>query len=445
MISEKNSVIKWLCSAFFIVLAIALQIQISLFTSENYIGLRINSADLFLPVMGTIIIASLLLKKSCWPQFHIRHVYFWLAVLGLVLAGALANFYWTYGTLNQWGLVNKLIGWGILSGYFLIGAWLICNADKNQFFLFVKIAVYFFTLTAIIYCLKAILQFYGVSQDFYRLHLPIEGFMANKNSFIFLGLSVLGLATCFHRIIFPDWFIVFIWFLMPSLFVCTGARAGLLALPFVFLILLIFQYSSLPWKKIGMGIIAGLFFIFFVKVTVPADIFKLYKVTASSADYLSDLVKGEESFDVLDEKMKFYGDVYRLKVLDTARNMIIERPLLGSGLGAAKREQEKQWGKFYTIIDSTPVWLWAETGLIGLCLFLSFYFICFKQIWKNGRFSGGDEAGQALSRSVLIILVVFSVMCLFHEILYTRFMWFFMGMALACPVMFKSENKHHLR
>src|SRR4051812_36344317 len=66
-----------------------LQIQADFFDTESYAGLRLNAADLLLPVIGLLILASLYLKQSEWPVYKIPKVYIWIAAMTIVLSVSL--------------------------------------------------------------------------------------------------------------------------------------------------------------------------------------------------------------------------------------------------------------------------------------------------------------------------------------------------------------------
>ena len=407
---------------------VALQIQLSLFISDSYTGLRISLADIALPIIGLIILYSLWQKTSLWPQYHIKNPYLWLIGLGGIFIAALMHGYLLYDQWSHWGLLNRTFGWIILSCYFLLGGWLATNIKSEQLFLFIKITLWFFVISAIALCLFMTLQQYDVLTYIY----PLSGFMANKNAFIFLALSLLALATNFQAGLFPKWLIYIFWLLLPLIFVYSGARAGIVAFPFLCLFLFMTNRQA-PWSKIILSFIAGLFCVLFTHYTAPQKILFLHKEQLTSTSYLGKAISGKTIISI-EEEIPHKGDSLRLKILDTTLNMVKERPILGSGLGAAKYEQEKQWGRFLNIIDCTPLWLWAETGLIGLSAFLIFYFLCLRRLWQSGANQENDDTARKLNRTVFAILIVFGVMCLFHEILYTRFLWFFMGLALAYPL-----------
>jgi hypothetical protein len=133
-----------------VVLAFTLQIQLTLFKSVDYIGLRINLTDILLPFIGLFILHSLLTKKTFWPRFPIKGTYIWLAGLGIILCTALFNSYSSFGELSTWGLQNKILGWGVLSGLFLMGGWLGTNASQRNILIFLKTMSTFLALLMLI-------------------------------------------------------------------------------------------------------------------------------------------------------------------------------------------------------------------------------------------------------------------------------------------------------
>src|SRR5689334_17733754 len=91
------------------VLAITLQIQVTLFSSETYAGLRVGLGDLFLPFAGLYIFYSLLTQKTVWPQWTLKYAYIWLAGLFAIMTIAMVNGYLNIGFLSNWGFFNKYL------------------------------------------------------------------------------------------------------------------------------------------------------------------------------------------------------------------------------------------------------------------------------------------------------------------------------------------------
>ena len=63
---------------FVVVFALALQIQVTIFASDDYFGLRVSVADLLLPFAGLFIFVSLLNNKSNWPEWRGKYLIFFV-------------------------------------------------------------------------------------------------------------------------------------------------------------------------------------------------------------------------------------------------------------------------------------------------------------------------------------------------------------------------------
>lgn len=432
-----------LYTGLFIFMAIALQIQISFFATEDYKGLRLNLADIMLPFIGLIILFTLCQKTTAWPQFHIKHTYYWLAGLGLILIAALGHGYLLYDQWSYWGLTNKIIGWFVLSAYFLLGGWLASNAKENVVRIFLKSIIAFFLLVFTVQALDLTAYYLTISPKPLLIEFPLAGLMANKNAFAFLFLSLLGTITIFNHQYLSLKLIYFFWFIAPFALAYTGSRSAAITLLLLIPILFVCTRETANWKKMFLFLLIGIIAVFSLYKTAPKKFHvfhpKRIEVTAYIKNIVADTMKGEK-ITKIEQKTIYAGDSIRLKIIDAALNTIKEHPFLGGGLGSAFIKQEEQWGKFINIIDCTPLWLWAETGLIGLAAFLIFYFLILRRLWQNVWNEDNDDIAKKLSLSVFMMLIIFGVMCLFHEILYTRFLWFFMGLALAIPLKRDASN-----
>ena len=418
-----------------IILAFTIQSQITLFKSVDYIGLRINVTDLLLPFIGLMIFVSLIMKKTLWPQFAIKGAYIWLIGLGSILIAALLNSYYSFGELSSWGLQNKIIGWLVLSCLFLMGGWIGSNAKEKDLLLFFKILACFLF---VIVCVQIALQVFRFATGTYLLdteffHFPIAAFMANKNSFIFLFLTLFGFLTCLsahvqnlHRLT------AFTYFLLPFSFLFTGARSAFIIIPILLVLSLALSRHS-DWKKLLSFFLAGLTICVLLGHSLPHKIHSLKPQNTEALTHVDAVVTGAKLNEVADN-IAFRGDSNRLNILHHVIAMIKEKPLLGSGLGSVLITQVQEKGSFIDLMDCTALWLWAETGLIGLLFFLTFYILCFSAIWKKSRNKEASEFTQAFCKAAILMLITFGLMSVFHELLYTRFLWVFMGIALTLPV-----------
>lgn len=114
-----------------------------------------------------------------------------------------------------------------------------------------------------------------------------------------------------------------------------------------------------------------------------------------------------------------------LQSIQEGLRMFLKYPAFGAGLGY----YNAHWNGAGTadVIHSTPIWILAEFGTVGAIAFAAPLVYLF---WSELKlFRRNDAAGNLL----VLILTVFSVMSLVHELLYQRTFWFLFGMCLAVP------------
>jgi len=104
--------------------------------------------------------------------------------------------------------------------------------------------------------------------------------------------------------------------------------------------------------------------------------------------------------------------------------MFAALPLFGGGLGVYVHNQIEQLGTF-SVIHSTPVWLLAETGLIG---FLAFVLPAARTLVIEWKRRDSDEPASQL---IVASLIAFAITSLTHELLYQRAMWLLLGAGFA--------------
>ena len=221
--------------------AVTLQIQITLFAQDGYLGLRLNSADLLLPFVGIFILTSLLLKTSEWPEWQAPFGYWAVGLLGAAILYALLNAYLLYGAVSQWALINKTIGWFVVLAYLGAGAWCAQNA-KNSTKSFTKLFMLFFCLTVILNACAYYIHWELDLRSLEGFEFAIKGFMANRNAFGFLFLVVFLLVILTHERGSNERFSKYyahmhavFWFILPLCIVLISSRAvWILVLPILF-------------------------------------------------------------------------------------------------------------------------------------------------------------------------------------------------------------------
>ncbi|MCB1720472.1 MAG: O-antigen ligase family protein [Alphaproteobacteria bacterium] len=413
--------------------AVALQIQITLFASDDYIGLRANLADLLLPLAGLFIIGSPLLKRSVWPKWQTPFGYWAPALLTIIIGFALVNGYWIQGSWSHWALFNKGIGWCVLMAYLLAGAWFATNQPETIARWFIPPFIVFLVIVIIGDSLIRILYIHGylpsLSLFAYGLGRDLAGFMVNRNAFAFLYLCALILASM-HLALYPALarlqksVFAALWFLLPLFLVLNLSRASLLVLAPLALYLLFSQRRVFLRLCLPL-VIAGLLLVPLANFTkVEKALHNLGKISHVQAH-----VKNEDSLPY--EESVYRGDQVRIQIMKDSWALIKEHPLTGAGIGTALKLQQDEKRQFISVIDNTPLWILTEMGPLGLLGFAGVYICMFLALLRKRH--EADPKNQAFVMSVALILLAFGIYSLFHEILYARFFWFILGLSLALP------------
>lgn len=405
-------------------LAILLQIQISLFRHEGYLGLRINAADLILPLLGILVFARLAFRKDRLPAWRIRGFYIWISALSALMIFALFNGYNNTGEWNIWALVNKFTGWFVLLGYLGLGGWIAHSAGQPGIAVVKSVSLIFWGIVTI--ASLAWLISFDLKYDL--SYYPMGSLMANRNAYAFLWFCMLALMTTsqMRKTGRPAWWFYGMWALVPLFYVYNGSRAGFVVFVFLMLVFGILHFR-LTLRHILPPLLAGILActLFYSNFSSYA-----YGLTSGNIRNSAQLIQaGKMSREQANQILIYEGDKMRIRTYGDALELWSRHPVTGGGLGSFQTFQIEKHGEFKEIIDCTFLWLLAETGLAGLLALTLFFasglWVLFKQIRKH------DPTGLYLA--VFLMMIIFAIMSLVHELLYTRFLWFFMGLALAWP------------
>ena len=410
-------------STLIIILGFSLQVQITLFSGEGYDGIRLNLTDLLLPFCGVAIAISLLMQRSFWPAWKPRFFIGWIIALCLVMGIALIQGYITNGTISNWALINKFCGFFILICYLALGGWIASNVKNTDHTLWLFARG--FVLFGLILLLVSLIVTITVQITPLNLSIPLtkwEGLMANRNSFVLCVLFSLILLESYRHTttpLLPPWTVQLFWFLLPAFAFFNGSRSGwILGGVIILMIFLRAPKNSLkfilPWLAIGIAFITGLQQ--FTPVNNPDFGYQYQR-----------LIQGTTQ-DVM-----YRGDQKRLIALEDGIELYQQsNPILGGGLGSFRPFQEQKRSKFIDIIDCTPLWLLTEMGILGFFTFLAFFTLCLKNLYETRH--------SPFHRALFYFLLVFAGMSLLHEIMYSRFVWFALGLALITAT--QNKNNH---
>lgn len=412
-----------------ILLTIGLQLQLTVFKHEGYLGLRLNAADILLPFLGVLVLARLLLKKDRLPQWRVSGTYLWLLGLTIVMSIAVFNGHYTTGNWDQWAIINKYAGWYVLLAYLGLGGW-IGSRPAAEWAPPVQYIFTGFWIVSMV-AVMARLMWIDLQGDTHQIlmNYPLAGFMGNRNAFAFLSFSAVALLSALHirQNSKSKWMLHATWALLPLFYAYNASRAGLVILTFLLLSFAVINFKFTLkhiWFPFAVGAFTAL--LFFLSFNSYA-----MQITKGHVENSSQLVElGHLTAEEAKEKLDYIGDKVRMDTYSDAISLWQQHPVLGAGLGAFRDYQTNKRGKFSDIVDCTGLWLLSETGLVGLFGFAGFFLMALWKVFLKIR-NGGDAFGIYLG--ILLMMMIFAIMSLVHELLYTRFFWFFMGLALALP------------
>lgn len=408
-----------------IAVCILLQQQITFFKTDDYLGLRLNAADLLLPLLGILIIARLALRQDPWPQWRVPYMLLWLLALTALMTFALFKGHHITGEWDRWALINKYIGWYALLAYLGLGSWIggrPLQEWANSLLPFFIATWVFMLATFMGYLMWVDLQ--GNAHQVY-LKYPLDAMMGNRNAYALLSFSALALITALQiRSGHPRWGFYTLWLLVPMLYSYNASRAGLIILAFLLVVFTIlnlkFTLRCILLPLIAGSILTACYFSSF-------DSFAM-QVTAKHIQNSAQLAEiAALDAENAKEILRYEGDQVRTQTYSDAIELWKQHPITGGGLGSFRDYHTEKRGKFSDVIDCTGLWLMAETGVIGLSLFAGLFLMAMWKIYIKIR-SGGDPHGIYLG--ILLMMSIFGIMSLVHELMYTRFLWFFMGLAL---------------
>lgn len=352
-------------------------------------------------------------RQETWRLEGLR---WYILALTSVLCGAFLIGYLRYGWID-WAFTNKLMGWLVLLAYGATGALIvhrfsaegatvIANSYGAAGASVVVGAVIMIAIT------KA-----GIAIPTAVFVIPIEGFSQNRNAFAFTLLMGVCLGPLMSHRLRP-WLIG----ILATGIVLTNSLSGIAALAIVFAAA--WFSGTFSWRELAnaVGVCIGVVtLIDSVPYIVVASIYILNTLDSVSSPAT---VSNAAPFDWIRINPKGFegSNTERMKTLFDGLALFEKHPGFGAGLGAYIASQTGN----AAVIHSTPIWLLAETGIVGFAVFFAFAAHILIQECRHFR---SDRASTA----VVLAAISFIIMSLVHELMYQRAFWLVLGVALSMP------------
>jgi uncharacterized membrane protein YbhN (UPF0104 family) len=408
--------------------ALTVFFQLHVAWSETVVNL--NLADPFaILALGALSLQAVFERK--WPLWRFPQFQWMLLAISLLL---LFGFVWGYEKIGitSWAVNNRLFGWLVLLGYLSAGYLIVESHGAHGMRRFTETVA---SVACVIIMLQVFLRLLNSAgiHPFGLLTPNFEGYAGNRNAFVFQLLIVLSLIMGYSRV----WMRRFqkaggtalpILYLTQGIIVTgivlTGSRA---ALGTTLIMLLLAWFSRLVDRRIILWglIIAGLLW---------AGIQKTQSLITEQP--AQPVVTELPAQPVVTKQPAYLQSPFSTEMSDQARwdanrhafEMWLQSPITGTGLGvfAAK---SAQWFNFPMIIHSTPIWILAEFGLIGIAIFGAFFYMMLRHVFNDWKRWPKLPAERAL----LFALLAFAIFSQVHEMLYQRILWLMLGVLLARP------------
>lgn len=396
-------------------------------------SINLNLADP-LAILGLSITVMHVISTRELPRWRVSEFNWILATVSTLLLFAFLRGVLEVG-VTQWAFAGRLMGWLVLLGYLSIGYFTVAIMGRHglrrmfETLLSAAVVVVFFQIT---------LRWLDHSGWINGLHLTVnfEGYASNRNAFAFQLLVCSALMLAYSslyakasieagKIAKGEWngypntltalckktanhclilFSLLHGILLAGLFF-SASRAGLITETVLLMAAWIFRIAD---RRL---IILSLLFAFLVWL-LPL----ITTITTGGlgvAGGIQSPMSGEGS------------DTERWESITRGLDMWLQSPFLGAGLGVFI-EKSTEWSSRPLVIHSTPVWMLAEFGLLGVGVFCGILCVLSRGLRKARATSAGYRAS-------LMILLVFILFGLVHEIFYQRMFWFVLGAALASP------------
>ena len=392
--------------------------------------LNVNLAD---PValVGGLLFAAGIVRARKLPAWRLPGLSLHLGLMTAVLLLAFLHGWWEWGW-SRWAFANRLAGWFVLLAYLATGALI---AGRNGLLGFTLLARTFAAVALVLVALDVVIFIvivlgYQVPMEIIRYR--IDGFAQNANAFalqLILALAILLSAPSRMRGEVFVWGIAFLGLWL------TGSKAGLVAGAVVLMAAIALGAVRIPRLVTALCLAAAAVLVInwlpeFVFAVSQAGKAAVRAVTAwfcasCAAPEVAEVLS-KRSFSSVGVVASGYelSRVERVASLQAAWQMFLDHPVFGAGLGAFLETYARTTGA-PLVIHSTPLWLMAEAGVIGLLIFAAPFVRVLGQELAPAR--------RQIEPSIFLVLALvgFAVMASIHDLLYQRSLWLLAGAALA--------------
>jgi hypothetical protein len=389
--------------------------------------INLNLADPF-ALFALAALVSYCVVVGDFPAWRVPNFNSALLAISILLVFAFAHGVQVIG-VTQWAFSGRLIGWLVLLGYLSLGPLTVAYLGRRGVFRFIETLVVTGAVVEVVHMTVRWLAYSGWI-DSVGTTPNFEGYAGNRNSFAFqmLVCSVLLLSFSSHYERFARRFSrknseglnLLLLGRQQMLIVCHGAVLAGVAFS-----------ASRAGLMVGSILITTAWFMNLCnrRMLIQSIIYALL-IWFLGAHFLPSITGliGTQTNPIGSLQSNFSSDNSNFERWETILHgvdMWIYSPWIGAGLGVFI-ESSSTWFKQPMVIHSTPIWILAEFGLVGVVVFFAVFLNIGLSVIRNGLV-------MPLNRAVFMLFLVFAIFGLFHEIFYQRIFWLVLGILVALP------------
>jgi uncharacterized membrane protein YbhN (UPF0104 family) len=369
--------------------------------------LNVNLADPAAILGGCLFLIAAIQDRKM-PRWRLAYLNRYVVAATLVLTVALLIGIARFG-VTEWAWVNRYLGWFVLLAYGCTGALLVRQASTSGLTAILKA---YAAATAAVIALDLLIVVIGAFNSSPAQPFGIMAFSQNRNFLAFQVLMAVAALLAsetkqIFRIALLSIYLTGLWF--------AASRSGWISIAAVLAVALYLR--SIRCREITICVC------FAAVVYLAMQIQIIFTTSASTIASTPQLIPTEAN--IHERMLSIYGGL----------QLFLDHPIFGSGLGAFRNLGHLATSKLPLLIHSSYVWLLAETGIVGFCIFVGFALHLLTVEFRNREKDG--------ARIVIILcLTAFAVMSLPADMIYQRTFWFLIGAALAhLPPTFSGVRK----
>jgi uncharacterized membrane protein YbhN (UPF0104 family)/O-antigen ligase len=411
--------------------SIGLAIAATLCATLLFFQLRIptQGAELTANIADLIALTSLgLAPYFLWTHRHIlplpKILLAGLAAISLLLALSLTYGYFLFGWTN-WAFLNRGLGWLIILGYTFTGIAIAMTTEQRRRMV---LLTFIATGTAIavlqIVLMLALLGGFKINPEIFLL--PLKGYAGNTNAFaVQMIVTAAAAVTAWHLGAFGQrrYLLPLILSIISCAIYFCHSRAGL-----GMLVILLAMIMLFPATARRRDLLPALLWPI-ATLLLNTQLHSIYTIVLHAMS----LVDQGSPFSILAQLLQVNlerqsGDLERWTSITEGWEMWLQHPLLGHGLGAFMHRHLTTTGN-PLIIHSVPVWLLAETGLLGLLVVGGSFLAITVYAWRHLR----DPGMSGWAVGLLLTLVCLAAGSVVHDFFFQRSFWFMLGLLAVLP------------